>query len=318
MNIKISRHLEFYVKILFSFFLIAAIFYKVDLGSLYDKLSLLPGYIFFILCLLVCLQFFVNVFIKNTMFSIFGFREKIFLLYKKIFKGAFYGMFMPSVVGGDAYYTYHFGKKFNCFSKILAGIFLVKLIGISVFFLFSFIVVLFYKDTILANFTINGAEVKNLFLVMIFVIFGLILFFTFFYKKFYSQYKRVTEKVNLIKNDIVNNRGKLLSITAFTMLFYIISIGGRVILGEIIGIDLPFFQLAGIVMIVNFLILIPVSINGVGVREGSYVTLMGFFGIDSITALTMSFLDFSITLISVFIGGIFVVVDNLRKNNYKK
>jgi uncharacterized membrane protein YbhN (UPF0104 family) len=309
------KNLKFYLKILFSIFLIVAVFFHTDIGSVYIKLSGLPGYIFIIIFLVVCIQFFINVFIKNTMFSIFGFRERILVLYKKIFKGAFYSIFMPSMVGGDVYYTYHFGKKFNSYPKIFAGIFLIKLIGISVFFLFSILFVFYFKDILVANLAFEQVQVKKILIILFSIIFSLAILLLVFRNKFYIHYQSIREKINLIKNDILRKRQNLLVIVALSVLFYIVSIGGRVILGEVIGIDLPLLHLAGIIIMVNFLILIPVSVVGIGVREGSYVTLMGLFGIDVTTALTMSLVDFSITLIGVFVGGVFILTDNLKDNN---
>lgn len=313
-EIAATNKAKVYFKVILSSSLIYYIFHKVDLRIVISNLELLPNYIILIIFFQLCAQLFANVLIKRTMFSLFSFKEKFWVLYKKIFKGSFYGAIMPSMIGGDAYYTYHFGKKFDSYSKILSGLFLIKAVGISVFFGFSFIVAILLKNTIKDSLNINFCELKGLFYILLSTILIITFLVYFLRKKFSSIYYKIKNKITLIKNEIIQSPRKIVFIVVYTVLFYIISIGGRVLIGKIIKIDLPTFQLAGIIMLVNFLVLIPVSIGGIGVREGSYVALMSIFGIDTTTALTMSILDFSIGLMGVFTGGAFVLIDNFVKD----
>lgn len=66
------------------------------------------------------------------------------------------------------------------------------------------------------------------------------------------------------------------------------------------------------VPIISFLLVLPVSINGLGVREGGYVALFGQVGVPRESALAMSLAFYAVTLLAGLIGGVWYVAENLR------
>jgi len=62
----------------------------------------------------------------------------------------------------------------------------------------------------------------------------------------------------------------------------------------------PFFIL---VPVVNILVLLPVSLAGLGVREGMYVLLFAHVGLSAAQCLTMSLLGFGVNMLMVVAGG---------------
>ncbi|MDH5509069.1 MAG: flippase-like domain-containing protein [Nitrospinota bacterium] len=62
----------------------------------------------------------------------------------------------------------------------------------------------------------------------------------------------------------------------------------------------PFFIL---VPVVNILVLLPVSLAGLGVREGMYVILFAHVGLSAAQCLTMSLLGFGVNMLMVLAGG---------------
>ncbi|MDH5639006.1 MAG: flippase-like domain-containing protein [Nitrospinota bacterium] len=63
---------------------------------------------------------------------------------------------------------------------------------------------------------------------------------------------------------------------------------------------IPFFIL---VPVVNILVLLPVSMAGLGVREGMYVILFAHVGLSAAQCLTMSLLGFGVNMLMVLAGG---------------
>jgi len=76
------------------------------------------------------------------------------------------------------------------------------------------------------------------------------------------------------------------------LIWYLVSILGRVLIALLLGINIPILQLAGVIILVNFLISLPISVNGIGIREFGFIGLFSLFGIDNTVALTISMLDF--------------------------
>ena len=58
------------------------------------------------------------------------------------------------------------------------------------------------------------------------------------------------------------------------------------------------------VPVINIITLLPVSIAGLGVREGGYVALFGYLGLSAGEALSLSLLVFGINMLFVLCGGV--------------
>ncbi|MES1211667.1 MAG: lysylphosphatidylglycerol synthase domain-containing protein, partial [Acidobacteriota bacterium] len=63
----------------------------------------------------------------------------------------------------------------------------------------------------------------------------------------------------------------------------------------------PFFL---IVPLAVFLMMIPVSINGIGVRENLFVFFLAAFGVAESTGLAFAWLDYGIVLLQALAGGL--------------
>ena len=77
------------------------------------------------------------------------------------------------------------------------------------------------------------------------------------------------------------------------------------LIGESINIHLPFIQYLWIFSLLSISLLIPLSIAGLGIREGSLIFLMGLFNVPAEQALGASLLLFVTTAIMGGVGAIF-------------
>lgn len=68
-----------------------------------------------------------------------------------------------------------------------------------------------------------------------------------------------------------------------------------------------------LVPLVSLLTLLPVSVNGMGVREGAMVLLLAPLGIDQGTALTLSLLWFAVSLVCGLAGGLVYLFGHFPK-----
>jgi glycosyltransferase 2 family protein len=85
-----------------------------------------------------------------------------------------------------------------------------------------------------------------------------------------------------------------------------------------LSIRIPFFTLVWIVAIVGILRALPISISGIGVREGGYVLLLGSYGVSSSQALSFSLIVFGISFIMGLTGGFLDVFKRIRVGERKE
>jgi uncharacterized membrane protein YbhN (UPF0104 family) len=86
-------------------------------------------------------------------------------------------------------------------------------------------------------------------------------------------------------------------------------------LGIGLGLDVPIAYYFVLVPMVSLLMLLPISVNGMGVREGATVLLLLPLGVDESAALALAFLWFSTGVAISVVGGVVYLFGSLPGRN---
>ncbi len=301
-----------YIKLGISLILFLFVIHQIDFEAIKSNFKNINLFIILIIPIFTISSVLMDALRKINLFRIFKFQIGFNQVVIVLLKGSFYGFFMPSIVGADAYFVLVFGKKLKSYTKVFSGLFFIKFFGLFIYTLVCllFLPLIFDKinDKIKFSFlNINQVSIYTLiFLVLIIIIYFIIK------KRFYLILQPFILKFKEIKEEILSNHQNILFIIIYTFLFYFNSIIGRVLIGYFLGIQLPFINLLSIILIVNLIIMLPVTISGIGVREISYISILGLFGIRPDVAILMSFFDFLISISGVLIGGVIIFIKNLK------
>lgn len=222
--------------------------------------------------------------------------KRLFSLY---LIGAFFNTFLPGLIGGDAVKSYYLYKEINSGNVSLSSVFMDRYIGfvsLMVMGLVAFIFGFKYIKGSIIEWLLPAIILS--FLIVSLIIFGLrfgrsIRIFSEFYGYFDSYIK---QKVLILKAVFLS----LIIEVMNTIAIYIITLG----LGQHISL-LCFFIFFPIIVTISVL---PISIAGIGIREGSFVLLFGLVGIKPEMATAMSFAWF----LSIASGGLTGLFEYLR------
>jgi len=258
--------------------------------------------------------FFSAVFLYIFSQLISSFRWKLLLpehfTIKKLFSiymiGAFFGSFMPGIVGGDAVRAYYLNKKAKKMSLTLASIFMDRYLGYASLMMIGISAAPF-------AFSYFGTSPYKWIMPFIFAAFvvGSLLFFMLQLGKrfrgmseFYEYFASLKKQKGIIINAI------LISLLVQFLNFFIV-----VVLAAGMGEKIPLLVLFVFLPIIITITMIPISISGLGVREGSFVILLGLIGVRSEIATSLSLAWF----FSVFVGSIpgLAIYFTLPKNQKK-
>ena len=72
-----------------------------------------------------------------------------------------------------------------------------------------------------------------------------------------------------------------------------------------LGIKVPWLELLVIITLISVITMLPVSVNGLGVREGSYVFFFKQLDVPNEMAIAVSLLFFFFVSLSSLVGGLF-------------
>jgi len=97
-----------------------------------------------------------------------------------------------------------------------------------------------------------------------------------------------------------------------SLLFNLLLVVVYILLGQAVGVNInPVYYLL-FVPIISTLTLLPISISGLGVREGSYVLLFGKAGVPASMALAMSLLFYALNVVTGLTGGLIYLARAIR------
>lgn len=277
-----------------------------------------PSYLFFSFGIVVLVLPLIGVNRWKYFLSIIGIREKFFSLYKITHLSQFYGLLLPSSSGFIAIKIFMIEKKYPQYiGKAGSSVFIEKAFGIYILVFLG----------VIGSFFLNNTP--NIFLVRSTII-GMFAFLLAFYFVLRSPKLSIwctglanRTNINLLKHILAYAEKFSLSIAEFPIrraffisvglifLFQLSTILNVYIIFRVFGVSIPFMYHVGFMPIIFILSMIPISISGLGVREGFFVYFYGLIGVDPEIAVTVSLVNYLILSVTpAVIGGLISLFSN--------
>ncbi|MFC1809282.1 lysylphosphatidylglycerol synthase transmembrane domain-containing protein [Candidatus Omnitrophota bacterium] len=306
-----KKYLIISLKLAISAGILWYIFTKVPFNSIVESLSTANP--FFIL--LAYLVFPVAVFTAALQIHILTRSQGMSLNVRQIFSinyvTYFYNLFLPGYLAGGAIRWYKFsqheGKRVEAFSAIIATRYLdfVVVTAVGIFF--------WCADPIARTHHSLGLTLGGL---LFFLCLGMYIFMN---KRVLAFFSSVVERVHFIPALLrrvllkiaqsfdsfhaLQPHQKTLLILLLTAK-YLLGILSTYLMACSLSLPLSMINLGWIQTFMYVLMMLPISFQGLGVREGGMIALVNMYGIAQVNAVSLSFLMFSMCVIAGFIGAI--------------
>ena len=298
---------KFLIKFLISSILLFIVLKSINL----KELTILLKNLDIIYIVLAIISIYLGIFISSLKWKILLSEQKINVNLKEVFSAYYYGMFfnnfLPSTIGGDFMRAKIISNKRRRLSKVLVSVLFDRYLGIMAL---SFLALmgsvssmrLGYPPTI----TIFGVSffLFTLLITIIFFKYNLKLkerLFSDEIDKFLLNFYNSLRKYKKLSKGIINS-------VILSFIFQGISILCTIFIVKSLGLEISLGYLFLIIPLVSLFSMIPLSINGIGLREASYVFFFSKLNLSATSALTVSFLTFSILVIVSLIGGIIFTI----------
>ena len=214
--------------------------------------------------------------------------KRLFSLYMI---GAFFSSFLPGIVGGDAVRAYYLNKDAKKLSVTLAAVFMDRYIGLVTLMLIGISAFPF-------SLKVFGDSPHKWLMPGFFVSFviGSILFFGLQIGKRFKLMTGIYEYFFVIKQQ----RAVIVKTLLLSVGIQLLNFVSVIILASRMGEDISLLLLAVFLPIVTTIVALPISISGLGVREGAFVILLGLIHISPEAATSLSLAWF----FSIFVGSL--------------
>lgn len=294
----ISKQLMF--RLFISVFACIFLAYKVDWSMFTNQLKQLQfGYVSLAFtCVIVCIV--ISAYKWFLLCRLNG-EVSFYQCFRWYYIGFFFNNFLPGSIGGDVSRIIYASKAIGTQQAVAS---------VSVERLFAGIALIL--TTVTGIISINsGASLWGQ--VSIFLLLISLLLAVVFLKPCEKRMIRLFgDKVSLFYKAIdqyKHKRDVLWLLLLYSILFQIFFVLVTTFLFKAMGVSVSFMAQLGLVSIISILTMIPVSINGIGIREGAYAYLFALIGVAESISITVSLLFFVLVLIGTSIGGLFWIVE---------
>jgi glycosyltransferase 2 family protein len=233
-------------------------------------------------------------------------------LLKSYMVAIFFNNLLPSTIGGDVVRIHDTCRMGNNKGGAIAAVFLDRLLGI--FILMGFVLYsLFFSGNL--SFFLSYLHSRMIILILCFV--TIIIAFLIFYKQVvsFSRKFNILYKIgNFIKNllehllSIRKNKKIIVASLLLSLLLQINVVIYYFLISSGIGLSVSVNEFFVIVPVTVFTMMLPVSINGVGLRENIFVLVLSAYNVSKYNSIAMAWIDYGMIVLLGIIGGIVYMI----------
>ena len=234
-----------------------------------------------------------------------GLRVPVGVLTRLYFVGQFFNTFLPTGFGGDVVRAVELAQFGVSKAESVSTVFLDRMSGLMAFFLMTLALLPFSGGLIPPQVT----------LVLIgFGAAGVIGTWLMFERRFTSplmdrvfaraQFPFKPKVLRLYESIRANSPRATAQAMLIGFLFNLLLVAATFVVSRALGQEIALGYFFLFVPIISTLLLLPIGVNGLGVREWSYVVLFGGVGVSAESATAMSLAFWGITVVAGLIGGV--------------
>jgi hypothetical protein len=304
-----KKRLVFLLRSLVSVILLFYLFTLIEWHRLVILLSEVEKKIFFLAPILLIIGFLFSAIRWNHLLTGLNISNKLKDLYTYYLIGSFYSFFLPGVIGGDVVRIGFCSKETNgSIGVITISVLLERSCGVMVLFLMGSIAILCLPLNL--RLSLGYPIIKLLPTV---TALGLILLVTalMISRRRQDRYlirekgSEWASKIKQVLSLVVHlPSSTFLHLVVFSCLFQSIDILTYFVIAKALNLSISLTFFFAIMPVVYITTVLPISIGGLGVREGALVYLLGKISVLSSDAVALSFLVYFNRIFISSIGGI--------------
>lgn len=290
---------KFLIRTIISIGILTFLFNKIEIKSLKELFERFNP-ILYIAAIIVmfCYQFLWAAAWKITL------RQKNYNLryrdiYRAILTSHFFGLFIPTTIGPDIVLTYNIGKALSSSEHAASSLLFIRSVNIFFNLTVSGIVLLFLP--------LNPILKHILITTWILVITTLICFWTATQIRGRVPFNFI-RKILISFSEFGRHYPTLIKLSLLSILMSFIRVCIDYILALSLGIDVSYKWFLALIPSITIISTIPVSIGGLGIREGAYMGIFSNIGISNAACMSVSLLVFSVLTLISLVGGILYLI----------
>jgi len=299
------------IKIMISASLIIFLVSKSDVSAIWHAMLSANLVLIILSFLLHGVGYFSSVYRWQLLLKAQGYYVSVGYLLRSYAVAMFFNNLLPSTIGGDGYRAYDTSKCNIPKLKALACVVVERFLGMFALMVFAILA--------LSLATELTTKIENLWFwsFLTFSVMAVGVYMIFFHsgkvpflRKILDQpvMKFVNKQVMKITESFAPFRGKTKALSwamALSLLLQLNVIFHYFLISASLGLSIPFVKFLVIIPLAMFIQMVPISINGIGLRESFYVFfLTKIYGVPIEASLAFSWIAYGMILLLGILGGI--------------
>ncbi|MEE2840046.1 MAG: lysylphosphatidylglycerol synthase transmembrane domain-containing protein [Acidobacteriota bacterium] len=303
----ISYRTKVAIKILITLALLGFLAYQMDLNVLV-KILLSANPVFILLgAFIQFTSMFLGVVRWQTILRNFGINSRLVPLIKITFIGYFFNLFLPSGIGGDFFRSYYLAKQEDRgMSTTVTTTILERSAGLCA------LLIIGTSFAALQDIRVEGVRLFYVFLIMItlYLLGILVLFHSWMHRRISSflikrNLEHLEARMELVYqglNELRRNKGSILKALVLSLGIQFLSVFIVWVAAQAIQIEASFGVFLIFVPLINLSIMVPLTINGIGLRESLFYLLFSQIGLPVEMAVGLSLVTFALYILTASPG----------------
>jgi len=305
-----KKQLLVVAKVCLSFGLIYWLLKDADHQTIWESLSTAhPGFLiiaflmFYVGFILICFRW-------RMLLRVEGVEAKISYLFKSFNIAVLFNNLLPSTIGGDAYRMYDVWKLGGSKTKAVSVILMDRFIGMFALIVYGLIASILVTEVRVAipGLVLYLAGILLAMVVLMWMVFGsgspILGWFLSLQSKLLAIPQRIVEKFGSALQEYRGRGDVLLKALLLSFAVQLNVIVHFVVIGMALNLDVPSIAMFIIIPVATLIMLLPVSINGLGVREAVLVFLFAVYGVSTESAIAFAWIWLAMLLAQGVVGGI--------------
>lgn len=299
-----------------SLLLISWLVSKVELGSMFSTLAASRWWLVGIVTGVLCVRTLLAGLRWQMILRAQDVHRSLLRLTGWCLVGSFFNMFLPTALGGDVVRMYQAGKSTGKITDTVVSVMMERIIGCTGLVLLALIALSVPGSALPAGIPAAVTASSVCFVLGLAVIFHPV---TSRVAVALLQRLRMSKLVEAITTGhhglwhLARRRQVLLKAFSVTIVFHLIGVFCVYVTGLSLRLNVPFRFYCVAVPIIWTLTMLPVSINGIGVREGGFLLMFGTAGVSGADAVLLSLLTFFQLTVVGLLGGLVYLFQPLRE-----
>jgi uncharacterized protein (TIRG00374 family) len=285
-------------------------------GVRLDEMGQLIGGANLLLLLLALLLYLSAIAVGNLKWSILlraqGIRVPFTDLLSYTFAGLFFGNVLPTNIGGDLVRAYDLSRHTNYIEQSAISVLIDRLVGLAAFLAAAVLMAVLAALT-LAN--SSGLETIVVATVVVFALFiaafSLLLSrrvmqrMSFLFKfRLLAPFKPTAQRVFVALQVYRQSYRALAQAFVLSLCGVVLTALTQWVISEALGLGISLFYFMLFNPLIAFVLLVPLSVNGIGLKEAAFVFFLGLVGVPQAAAFALSIVFHFIIVLSSLPGGL--------------